>query len=162
MPSEPPITRPIWLHDDHQTVRIIDQRRLPHELIITDLTTVDDVIRAIKEMYVRGAPLIGVTAAWGVYIAALNARTTAEWTDACRRIKAARPTAVLDALLYLLMGDVLTCYRCHCEYRGAEGLEEHAAFDLEVHEKYRQQAARLAQAGLPEGGAAKPANPGSS
>jgi len=50
--------RPIWLDSDLSVVKIIDQRRLPHEFVIADLETVDDVIAAIKEMYVRGAPLI--------------------------------------------------------------------------------------------------------
>ena len=50
--------RPIWLDENEQVVKIIDQRHLPHELLIVDLTTVDDVIAAIREMYVRGAPLI--------------------------------------------------------------------------------------------------------
>ena len=65
--------RPIWLDEDGQTVQVIDQRQLPHEFVVLDLTTVDDVIMAIQEMVVRGAPLIGVTAAYGVFIAALNA-----------------------------------------------------------------------------------------
>lgn len=55
-------------------------------------------------------------------------------------------TAFLDAVLYLVMGNVLTCYRCHAEYRGVAGLEQHPAFELAVHERHRQQAARLAAA----------------
>jgi methylthioribose-1-phosphate isomerase len=90
--------RPIWLDQDLKTVKVIDQRRLPHEFIVADLETVDDIITAIKEMYVRGAPLIGVTAAYGVYLAALNAPDNYGETDylikECRRLKAARPTAV--------------------------------------------------------------------
>jgi len=53
-------------------------------------------------------------------------------------------TALVDLLLYVLMGNVLECYRCHAQYRGVEGLEDHPPFSLEVHEKHRQQAARLA------------------
>jgi len=90
--------RPIWLDEDLKTVKVIDQRRLPHEFVVADLETVDDIITAIKEMYVRGAPLIGVTAAYGVYLAALNAPDNYGETDylikECRRLKAARPTAV--------------------------------------------------------------------
>jgi len=90
--------RPIWLDEDQKTVKVIDQRRLPHEFVVADLETVDDIITAIKEMYVRGAPLIGVTAAYGVYLAALNAPDNYGETDylikECRRLKAARPTAV--------------------------------------------------------------------
>ena len=92
------INRTIWHSEDQQTVRIIDQRRLPHELVVADLATVDDVIRAIKEMYVRGAPLIGVTAAFGVYLAVVNTPpdvATADYLQQeCRRIRNARPTAV--------------------------------------------------------------------
>ncbi len=90
--------RPIWFDTDSKTVQIIDQRRLPHEFIIEDLNTVDDVIRAIKDMYVRGAPLIGATGALGVYISLIqknnkgsdNAYVEAE----CTRLKDARPTAM--------------------------------------------------------------------
>ena len=90
--------RTIWLDPDEKTVKIIDQRRLPHEFVVVDLHTVDDVITAIKDMYVRGAPLIGVTGAYGVYLAAMQAPRHPE-DDAylaaeCDRIKAARPTAV--------------------------------------------------------------------
>jgi len=54
-------------------------------------------------------------------------------------------TALVDVVLYVLMGESLTCYRCSAEYRGLEGLDQHGAFDLSIHERYRQQAARLAQ-----------------
>lgn len=91
-------TRPIWLDPDKKTVKVIDQRMLPHEFIIADLITVDDIIEAIKDMYVRGAPLIGITGAWGVYLAIIN-RPEATYSDdyfkaECNRLKAARPTAV--------------------------------------------------------------------
>jgi hypothetical protein len=51
-------------------------------------------------------------------------------------------TALLDVLLYLLMPDLLECYRCHAQYRGVANLGQHAPFALETHEKYRQLAAR--------------------
>jgi len=90
--------RPVWLDRDLKTVKVIDQRRLPHEFVIADLKTVDDIITAIKEMYVRGAPLIGVTAAYGIYLAVLNAPERVVDDDyllqAGSRIKLARPTAV--------------------------------------------------------------------
>ena len=53
--------------------------------------------------------------------------------------------ALLDLALYFLVGNLLQCYRCHAEYRGLPGLESHAAFSLETHERYRQQAIRLAE-----------------
>jgi methylthioribose-1-phosphate isomerase len=105
--------RPIWLDSDLNVVKIIDQRRLPHEFVIADLKTVDDVITAITEMYVRGAPLIGVTAAYGVYLAALNSpHKTVENNDLieeCKRLKAARPTAVnLAWAVNKVLSEVLT------------------------------------------------------
>ncbi len=57
---------------DHQTVWVIDQRQLPHHLVWEPLRTPKEAAIAIKEMYVRGAPLIGVTAAYGMYLAALE------------------------------------------------------------------------------------------
>ena len=52
-------------------------------------------------------------------------------------------TALLDVILYFVMGDVLECYRCHAQYRQIAQLETHQAFDLEIHERYRQAAARI-------------------
>ena len=90
--------RPIWLDDSLKIVKVIDQRRLPHEFVIADLRTVDDVIDAIQKMYVRGAPLIGVTAAYGVYLAALGSVggniENGYLIKEGERLKAARPTAV--------------------------------------------------------------------
>ena len=61
--------RTIWLAADGRTVEIIDQTRLPHELVIVGLKTLEDAARAIRTMQVRGAPLIGATAAYGVALA---------------------------------------------------------------------------------------------
>jgi hypothetical protein len=59
-------------------------------------------------------------------------------------------TALIDVVLYLVMGNVLECYRCHAQYRGLPSHQDQAQFNLETHEKHRQQAARLkpAPAGL--------------
>ncbi|MCA9267115.1 MAG: hypothetical protein KDA41_01525 [Planctomycetales bacterium] len=54
-------------------------------------------------------------------------------------------TALFDLLLYLLVGNVLECYRCQAQYGGTDGESEHGAFDLEVHEKHRQQKIRMLQ-----------------
>jgi hypothetical protein len=56
-------------------------------------------------------------------------------------------TAFLDLLLYVTVGDALSCYRCSAIYRGCLGHERHGSFNLETHERYRQQAARLAERG---------------
>ncbi len=90
--------RTIWLDDDDSIVKIIDQRKLPHEFIITDLKTVDDTIEAIQGMYVRGAPLIGATGAYGMYLATLNAPNDRIENEYLKkegdRLKSSRPTAV--------------------------------------------------------------------
>ncbi len=90
--------RPIWIDRDLKTVKIIDQRLLPHELVIRDVKTADGIIEAIQTMQVRGAPLIGVTGAYGMYLAALNHPGEFIKNDyiarECERIKSARPTAV--------------------------------------------------------------------
>jgi hypothetical protein len=58
-------------------------------------------------------------------------------------------TALIDVILYFTVGNVLQCYRCQAQYRGVPGLENHGGFDLETHEKYRQQRLRLAQQAKP-------------
>ena len=58
----------IWFDEKNQSVKIIDQTKLPHQFIIKDLKTVKEAINAIKVMEVRGAPLIGATAAYGVVL----------------------------------------------------------------------------------------------
>lgn len=52
-------------------------------------------------------------------------------------------TALIDLVLYIVMGESLTCYRCHAQYRGFDDIERHGGFDLETHERYRQMAARM-------------------
>ncbi|MBF0242995.1 MAG: S-methyl-5-thioribose-1-phosphate isomerase [Desulfamplus sp.] len=89
--------RPIWFDLESKTVKVIDQRMLPHKFVVAELKTVDDVIGAIKEMFVRGAPLIGATGAFGVYIALASDGNTIvdeHLKSECQRIKDSRPTAV--------------------------------------------------------------------
>ncbi len=86
--------RTIWVAADGWSVEIIDQTRLPHELAIVALTTVEDAARAIKTMQVRGAPLIGATAAYGVCLA-LRVDSSDEALDrAVAFLAEQRPTAV--------------------------------------------------------------------
>lgn len=91
--------RTIWLKPgDSSVVQIIDQQLLPHEFVIRDLVTWRDADHAIREMLVRGAPLIGATAAWGLYLAAIRPENDAAPADAVRKaareLEKARPTAV--------------------------------------------------------------------
>ncbi|MCA9263975.1 MAG: hypothetical protein KDA60_09020 [Planctomycetales bacterium] len=52
-------------------------------------------------------------------------------------------TAFIDVVLYLFVGDLIECYRCHAQYRGLEPTPDQGAFDLEIHERHRQEKARL-------------------
>ena len=89
--------RTIWIKaDDPSVVRIINQQALPHQFEILDLKSVEDFRCAIKEMYIRGAGLIGATAGYGIYIAALTSPRTGyrEFISEAGKILAAtRPTA---------------------------------------------------------------------
>ncbi len=90
--------RTIWLKEnDASTVQIIDQRWLPHQFVVEDLCTVQEVAAAIKEMHVRGAGLIGATAGFGMYLAALHAPEddfARYLLESAEILKATRPTAV--------------------------------------------------------------------
>jgi methylthioribose-1-phosphate isomerase len=86
--------RTIWLNQDGWSVEIIDQTKLPFIFGTVTLRTLDDAARAIKTMQVRGAPLIGATAAYGVALA-LRAEASDEVLDkACDQLAATRPTAI--------------------------------------------------------------------
>ena len=86
--------RTIWLEPDGAAVGIIDQTRLPHELVTARLATLDDAAHAIRAMLVRGAPLIGATAAYGVALAMRADASDAALAEACRVLLKTRPTAV--------------------------------------------------------------------
>ncbi len=84
----------IWHDPVDGLVKIIDQRLLPHELKILDLNTLDEAKFAIKEMQVRGAPLIGVTAAYGLYLASKNNSDIENLIQSAKQLKDTRPTGV--------------------------------------------------------------------
>lgn len=88
--------RTIWLDpNDPATVLTFDQRALPFELIVEPLRRPEEAATAILEMHVRGAPLIGATAAYGMYLAALHARGSWAYLEQCAQLLGAtRPTAV--------------------------------------------------------------------
>ncbi len=89
--------RTIWVNpEDSRAIDIIDQRHLPHRFATVSLKTADDAYQAIRDMQVRGAGLIGVTAGFGMYLAAMTAgeaRLHADLEDAGSYLKSARPTA---------------------------------------------------------------------
>jgi methylthioribose-1-phosphate isomerase len=86
--------RTIWLGRDGWSVEIIDQTRLPHELTIVALKSAEDAARAIKSMQVRGAPLIGATAAYGVCLALRADNSDEAMEQAVALLAAQRPTAI--------------------------------------------------------------------
>ena len=87
-------TRTIWLSADGASVEIIDQTRLPHAFATARLATLDDAAHAIRAMLVRGAPLIGATAAWGLWLALRADASDAALGRACATLLQTRPTAV--------------------------------------------------------------------
>jgi len=86
--------RSIWVAGDGWSVEVIDQTALPHELRIVRMATVDDAVDAIRTMRVRGAPLIGAAAAYGVCLALRQDPSDRSLAAAVARLAATRPTAV--------------------------------------------------------------------
>ncbi|PZQ99860.1 MAG: S-methyl-5-thioribose-1-phosphate isomerase [Cereibacter sphaeroides] len=86
--------RSIWLAPDGRTVQIIDQTKLPHDFVVVDLTTMDQAAVAIRDMWVRGAPLIGATAAYGMALQMAADPSDAGLSAGYDRLLATRPTAV--------------------------------------------------------------------
>jgi methylthioribose-1-phosphate isomerase len=86
--------RTIWVNPDGWSVEIIDQTLLPHRLATVTLRTMEDAARAILTMQVRGAPLIGVTAAYGLCLALRDTASDAALASAVEHLARQRPTAV--------------------------------------------------------------------
>ena len=84
--------RTIWF--ENNVVKIIDQTKLPHKFIIKDLKTVKDAINAIKVMEVRGAPLIGATAAYGLVLAIIENNDQSFLEKSAEDLIGSRPTAI--------------------------------------------------------------------
>ena len=82
----------IWF--ENNLVKIIDQTKLPHQFIIKDLKTVKDAINAIKTMEVRGAPLIGATAAYGLVLSIIENNDLSFLKKSSEELIASRPTAI--------------------------------------------------------------------
>ncbi|MCC7015915.1 MAG: S-methyl-5-thioribose-1-phosphate isomerase, partial [Rhodospirillales bacterium] len=86
--------RTLWMAEDGRALNIIDQTRLPHAFTVASLRTLADFERAIRDMWVRGAPLIGATAAYGIALAMRADASNAALAEGCARLLATRPTAV--------------------------------------------------------------------
>ncbi len=106
---------------DRPVLEVIDQTRLPHELVFVSLETLRDTERAIREMWVRGAPLIGVTAAYGMALGACTDPSDDGIESAARLLSKARPTAV--NLAWALADMMATLLRLPPSDRGAAALE---------------------------------------
>ena len=86
--------RTIWFDEKNKTVKIIDQTKLPHQFIIKDLKTAHDAISAIKNMEVRGAPLIGATAAYGLVLSIIEKNDLSFLKKSSEDLISSRPTAI--------------------------------------------------------------------
>lgn len=92
--------RPNEFRREEGALRILDQSRLPGEIVYKDLTTAEQVFRAIRNLEVRGAPAIGVAAAFGAYLGVREAagdegaQLREKLKEVCRYLAGARPTAV--------------------------------------------------------------------
>ena len=84
--------RTIWFESN--IVKIIDQTKLPHKFVIKDLKTVKDSINAIKTMEVRGAPLIGATAAYGLVLSIIEKNDQSFLKKSSEDLIKSRPTAI--------------------------------------------------------------------
>ena len=129
--------RSIWLEADGWSVGVIDQTRLPHHFATLRLTGLADASRAIRTMIIRGAPLIGATAAYGVCLALREDSSDFSLDRACAELSATRPTAInlkwaLDQMLAAVRNRprderVAVAYR-----RAAEICEEDVAINQAI------------------------------
>ena len=123
----------IWVHpDNNRIIRVIDQRKLPFEFQVVDLKTPADTFEAIQNMTVRGAPLIGVTGAYGIYLGMLNS-DAATWEknliETAEYLKTARPTAVnlallIDEVVTNLVGCSSHEQACNLALKEADGMKK--------------------------------------
>jgi methylthioribose-1-phosphate isomerase len=129
--------RSIWLEPDGWSVGAIDQRRLPHEFVIARLATAEAAADAIRTMLVRGAPLIGATAAYGMALAVRDDRSDAGIDRAYQLLIATRPTAInlkwaLDEMVRAIRPRPPS-ERAHVAYaRAAEISEQDVAINRDI------------------------------
>jgi methylthioribose-1-phosphate isomerase len=131
--------RSIWLGDDGFSVGIIDQTELPHDFVIRTLRRVEDAAEAIRIMRVRGAPLIGATAAYGIALAMRESADDTALAHACRLLESTRPTAVnlhwAIGLMRELLAPLPAGERCAAAYaRAARLCDEDVAMNQAIGE----------------------------
>lgn len=121
----------IWYDTDKNLVKTIDQRYLPFQNLIVEIRTLEEARFAITDMIVRGAPLIGVTAAYGMFLAATNYTGTdfiPEMRKAADWLKSSRPTAVnlafaVDEAMTVISGEKTNSENCQLLLEYAESLK---------------------------------------
>jgi methylthioribose-1-phosphate isomerase len=129
--------RSIWLERDGFSVSAIDQRRLPHEFVVVEIPDAEAASEAIRTMLVRGAPLIGATAAYGMALAMRDDRSDATLERAYKLLVKSRPTAInlkwaLDEMMRVLR-PLSPSSRTQAAYaRAAEIAEEDVAINREI------------------------------
>jgi methylthioribose-1-phosphate isomerase len=132
--------RSIWLDETGSSVAIIDQTRLPHDFVVRPLDSVEDAAEAIRTMRVRGAPLIGATAAYGVALAMREDVGDMALEAACKLLESTRPTAVNLRWALGRMRDVLAplpeSRRCEVAYAEAAALCDE---DVEINRRIGEQ-----------------------
>src|SRR5947207_1746432 len=148
--------RTIWLGADGRTVEIIDQTKLPHELVIVSLETVADAARAISTMQVRGAPLIGAAAAFGVALAIAEDPSDEALAAATATLAATRPTAVNLRWALAEMKQALRAVSEECRFAAAVARAgEIAEADIAINRAIGEHGVTLiAEAWRPKGGGA--------
>jgi methylthioribose-1-phosphate isomerase len=129
--------RSIWLEPDGWSLGAVDQRRLPHEFIIARIDNVDAAADAIRTMLVRGAPLIGATAAYGVALAMHADASDAALDRAYAKLIATRPTAInlkwaLDEMRRVLFPLPLSSRAQAAYARAAEIADEDIAINQSI------------------------------
>ena len=129
--------RSIWLEPDGFSVSAIDQRRLPHEFVVVEIANAEAASEAIRTMLVRGAPLIGATAAYGMALAMRDDRSDANLDRAYEMLVKSRPTAInlkwaLDEMMRTLR-PLPPSSRMQAAYaRAVEIAEEDVAINREI------------------------------
>src|ERR1700752_3556413 len=129
--------RTIWLEPDGWSVGVIDQTALPHRLVTMRLTTLEEAAHAIRAMVVRGAPLIGAAAAYGICLA-LKADASDEALErAYATLLASRPTAInlkwaLDEMLAAVRNRPREQRLEHAYWRAAQICDEDGAINRAI------------------------------
>jgi methylthioribose-1-phosphate isomerase len=139
--------RPLWPAPGRDALMVIDQRALPHRLLVECLTTPQAVFTAIRDMWVRGAPLIGATAAYGLAMQMRLDASNAALSTCVAMLNSARPTAVnlawaLDRMQRRLLTIDIT-QRAHMAWQEADGIAED---DVRVNHAIGQHGLPLLQA----------------